>query len=157
MKLKTRRSEEALSDIKSVAIAMENGKILMFNIHEELFIPVDADGIRKEASLAPSRYAFWAYQVERAFHRLREVEDEVRRSEGRTDLIYRKGLTFEFGEYREGEVKSFVSVDGTLMKARRKLAGMKEHVGILQAVKEAHDHRCKILTRLVSRLLDERS
>jgi hypothetical protein len=142
------RAEEYLNGIL-IRVKLEGDKVVHFDPHEELLIPDAPREIKSEAKKAPARFAFWAYQAERVLAKVRELEAELDRAVAEADLIHRNWRAEEAGEYREGEIRSYVQRDKPVVTLRRALKDTREHYGLLRAIKDAHEHRCKILQGLL--------
>jgi hypothetical protein len=158
-----KRSEDYLSDLDEIKIKLDNGKTVSLKWKEEVWIPDDPVGVVREARRAPSRYAFWAYQTERALQRVRKLETDEAAIAGEKNYAYRlmfnqqDGLSdAAFGlQPTEGLIKSHVDNDQDVKAARVKLNGARRDHGVLRAVAEAQRQRCFVLNQLVAQQAKE--
>lgn len=147
----TKHGEDYLKDVESIQVKLESGKMITFVVDDEMGVPEDLEAQRTATRKAHARYAFWAYQTERALHFVRKLEKELRETEGHADLVYRKWYDEETDEeYTEGMVRARVSTDVTVTTASAKLNSARRQYGLLRCVRDAMEHRCYILRRLLA-------
>lgn len=149
--IKPKHGEDYLSTVESIQIKLEDGSPASFSLAAECFIPDDPKSCVKEARDAHSRYAFWAYQTERALNAVRRIEASTAKVEGEADLIHRKRYDdIENEDYTETMIRSSVDIDASVAVSRAKLRKARHHYGILRCVRDAMEHRCNTLRRLVA-------
>jgi len=157
-KATAKHGEDYLSDLQSIKLTLDNGKKVELDWKEEVWIPDDPVGVLREAKRATSRYAFWAYQAERALQRVRKLEMDEAAMSGEKDYAYRLMFNNQeklsdnaFGlQPTETLIKGHVANDTDVKTARVKLNGARRDYGVLRAVAEAMRQRCFILNQLVA-------
>lgn len=149
-KVKTKHGEDYLHTVEAVRIRLESGATVLFTLSDECRVPDDPKEAVKEAKKAHSRYAFWAYQTERALCAVRKQEQATGKIEGEADLIHRKRYDeIENEDYTESMIRSSVNIDSTVAVSRAKLNDARRKYGVLRCVRDAMEHRCYILRKLV--------
>lgn len=153
--LATPRSEDLLPSLSHITVILENGHQHSFSIAKELALPDDPDELLKAAQHAHERYAFWAYQTERALKKLRAEELKCDDTEGSHGMHYRKWL-LDQPEYNqtEGAVKNCLDMNTVVKTARAKANSARYTYGVFRAMRDAMHQRCFIVTRLVGRYVD---
>jgi len=149
------KSEHLLALLDKVTILLENKQAVTLDIAEELAIPDDPDALLRAARRAHDRYAFWAYQTERARAHVDAMEVRYQDVLGEYSVRYRSSL-IDDPRYNvtEGLVKAVTSIDPQVRTALVRLNGAKKRHGLLRSIKEAMHHRCFMMSRLVARYVD---
>ena len=142
--------ETALRDVETITLTLEDGRKAAFNIAAELAIPTDPDEMRQAAIDAPSRYAFWSYQTERALSALRKMEKREREMVGYKTMewwTYYQEYTAEYAS--RDVVAARVDTETDVQSARIRLNSLRREYGMLRAVRDSLDHRTRMLHKLV--------
>jgi hypothetical protein len=148
-------SDKLLKGLGSIKVKLENGQIVALSVAKELRIPDGPTAIIEEEKKAAARYAFWAYQTEIQMGRVRALQRQLEMKEGQGDITYRKYITLECEwDPTEASVSAYKDVDPTIGGMRAALNRARKEYGILRAMKEAQNHRCFALGRLVARMSD---
>lgn len=150
-KPKTWKGEELLSEIQEISIRLESGKVAKLSIANELAISDDPDELFEQALSAHSRYAFWAYQAERAMAQLRQAEADFAKLEGDRRYRYEKVARDEDRYTSAATIGGLVAGDPKLEKQRKGLIELRTHWTIMRAVADALDHRTHLLRRLIAK------
>jgi hypothetical protein len=151
----TGSSEDLLKKLGPITIELENHQKVALSAASELRIPDGPNAILAAQRTAPARYAFWAYQAEIQNGRVRALQRKLEMKEGQGDLTFRKYICMECEwDVTEGGVKALKDVDATIGGLRVALNRARKEYGILRAMKEALNHRCFALDRLVARMSD---
>lgn len=145
------RGEEALPDVESLTLKLEDGRKATFRIADELAIPTDPDQMRMEATRAPARYAFWSYQTERALAAVRKQEKRLAEAEALTHLLWTKYYKEHTAEtyISNDTIRSHVAQESDVMSARIHLNSLRREYGMIRAVRDSLDHRTRMLHKLV--------
>ena len=153
--LATPRSEDLLPSLSNITVTLENGQQVSFSIAKELALPDDPDGLLYAAQHAHDRYAFWAYQTERALKKLRAEELKCEDVEGSYGMHYRKWL-LDQPEYNqtEGAVKNCLDMNNEVKHARAKANAARYTYGVLRSMRDSMYHRCFTVNRLIGRYVD---
>jgi hypothetical protein len=144
-------SDQALSEIESVSIRLESGKVAKFDIAAELAVSNDPETLHAQSLTAHSRFAFWEYQSARAKRELEAKEVDVARLLGDRRYRYSKVLKEEDRYVASATVEGMLDGDSSVLAARIELNQLREHWSILRAVAKAHDHRAHLLRRLLAK------
>jgi hypothetical protein len=148
------RGEDYLSDLEAVTVILESGESVQFDLSEELDIPTDPTELRDEAERSSARTAFWAYQTERALRKVREAEAAQEQLEGERYISVRDHLMthpdWKVSKPTESMIRSLLSQQGSVGDAKENLLQLRETYGILRAIKEACEHRCFLLRKLIA-------
>lgn len=148
-------SEDLLKKLGSIKVHLENGQVVALSVSKELLIPDDPVKLIKAQKQASARYAFWAYQAEIQMGRVRAMQRKLEMKEGQGDVTFRKYIYLECEwEVTEAGVNALKDVDATIGSLRVDLNKARKEYGILRAMKEAHNHRCFALDRLIARMAD---
>lgn len=149
---KRQRSESLLKGIAALKVKLESGQEVELSLSAELAIPDGPDELVNAARHGAERYAFWAYQYERALGRLRAEESKLVTVEGTWGQIWRKNI-MENTEWdvTEKAVEEGKGIQPEVRDARITVNAVRKEAGILRAVKDAMNHRCFALDRLVAR------
>lgn len=153
VKKRPRRGEDFLSDVEALVITLENGERVRFNIAREVAIPDDdllVDGARKAAA----RFAFWAYQTERALAKLRTAERLLAEEEAVMYRIVREQFHKDGLETTEPRIRAVVNGQPTVKTRQCKLNDLRRQHGMLRAVKDAVEHRTWTIRSLLQRRED---
>ena len=142
--------EEALSEIKSVSIRLESGKIAKFVLAREMAVSDDPDVMREQALAAHARFAFWSYQADRALSAVRDAETALAKLEGDRRYRYSKVTKDEDRFTGSAVVEGLVDSDAAVLAARNELNQLREHWTILKTAAAALDHRTHLLRRLLA-------
>lgn len=153
---KTVHGEDVLCDVESITITLENGKKQKFNIASELAVSDDVDELYRQASTAHSRYAFWAYQSERALTRLRVAEAEHATCCGKMRYGYGRRLKDEDQFTSALTIEGAVDSDPKVISQKNRLIELRSDWTILRSVADALDHRTHLLRRLIAKDQDAR-
>lgn len=146
-----RRGEDFLAGVAAIALTLENGEKVRFNIARETAIPSD-DTLLRTAKRAAARLAFWAYQTERALARVREHERVLAQVEGRAYQYFRIYYTDHEGvDVTEAMLRAAIDQDPKVRAARISLNVRRNEHGLLRAVREAVDHRAWMVRALLTR------
>lgn len=145
------RGEEALPDVESLTLTLEDGRKATFHIADELAIPADPDALRIEATRAPARYAFWSYQTERALSAVRKQEKRLAETEAEAHLLWTTYYRDHTAEtyISNDTVRSHVAKESDVMSARIRLNSLRREYGMLRAVRDSLDHRTRMIHKLV--------
>lgn len=144
-------SEEVLNDVESIALRLENGKVVSFNLARELRVSTDPTKMQQQAMTAHSRFAFWEYQAARAMREVRRGEIELAKMEGDRRFRYTKTLKEDDQFTPASVVQGFLDCDPEILASRNHLNDLREHWSILKATASALDHRAHLLRRLLQR------
>ena len=150
-KPKIRRGEELLSEIESISIRLEGGKVAKLSVADELAVSDDPEELYHQALTAHSRYAFWAYQAERALAQLRAAEAEFAKEEGNKRYGYSRAAKEQDRYTASATIDGLVASDPKLEKLRKGLIDLRTHWTILRSVADALDHRAHLLRRLIAK------
>ena len=150
-------SDELLSDLKSIEIRLESGKVVLLSMEAELEVPTDPTELMRAIRTSASRYAFWAAQTERAYAAVRIQERRLKDAEARAYLIAHK----YHHECTEGQyiAKELVQAQAQIMddsdnptksvqSLRTRLQTLRTHYSTLRAMRDAIDHRAHVLRRI---------
>lgn len=148
---KHEHGENALSEIEAITIVLESGRKATFSIESELAVSGDPDDIYAQAQIAHSRFAFWAYQAERALSALRTAETAFAAIEGTRRFAYAKTIKDEDRYASSAVIEGMLASDPEVQKGREGLNSLREHWNILRSVAAALDHRTHLLRRLLAR------
>ncbi len=147
------RGEDYLGSVKALTLTLEDGTTHDFDLDREIEIPDDPREVWRQLVKAPARFAFWAYQTERALKSVREREQLLDTQTGKIDLIFRQAYLDKWlgkgGEFTETTIKSQVATDREVIMSRKSLDAARYQHGLLRAVKEAVGQRIFILQSLV--------
>lgn len=150
---KKKHGEDCLSHVESITLIMENEVSVTFEIASELGISDTDVGLAQDATTSAARYAFWAYQTERALLTVKECERDTADFEACTYLAWRKdGLLNHGGLPTEGYLRSMLDADRQVRRKREKLADVRHEYAIVRAVRDAVAKRHEILRTLTMRL-----
>jgi hypothetical protein len=148
------RGEDHLSDLEAISVNLENGESISFELDAELAIPIDPAKIQDEAERAPARTAFWSYQTERCLHKLKTAERELEVLEGEKYVAVRDHLMthpdWKVPKPTEAMIRSVLSQQESVGDLREKITALRESFGILRGIKEACEHRCFLLRKLIA-------
>ena len=145
------RGEEALPDVESITLTLEDGRKATFNLADELAIPTDPDELRLEATRAPARYSFWSYQTERALSAVRKQEKRLAEAESLAHLLWVKYYKDHTAEsyISNDTIRAHVAKESDVMSARIHLNSLRREYGMLRAVRDSQDHRTRMIHKLV--------
>lgn len=152
-KHKPRRGEDFLAGVEALVLTLEDGTKARFNIAREIAIPSD-DTLVRTAKRAPARFAFWAYQTERALARVRSEERKLAQVEGRTYEAFRRLFVEDGLDITEPRLRAGVDQDPVVRAARCKLNDLRRQHGLLRAVRDAVEHRTWTVRALLQRRED---
>lgn len=144
-------SERHLRSATHIKLKLENGEEVEFSIEREVRIPRSEKLLLEAARTAPSRFAFWAYQAERALHELRKSERECARVEGYNYHVYRKVRSEEGETPTEPMIRADIDQDSRVKSVRIALSARKREYGVLRAMRDAMEHRSWTLRALLQR------
>ncbi len=148
-------SADLLKKLGSITIELESHQKVSLNVASELYIPDGPVGIIKAEQRSAACYAFWAYQAEVQMGRVRALQRKLEMKEGQGDVTFRKYILLECEwDITEAAVSGLKDIDPTIGSLRVALNGARKEYGILRAMKEAMNHRCFALGRLVARMSD---
>jgi hypothetical protein len=149
-----RAGEDLLRHLSSVVVRLESGEEVLFNLDDELAIPHDPEAIMDEAERAPAKTAFWAYQMERALREVRDRENDLEILEGEKYVSVRDHLMthpdWRVVKPTDALIRSVLAQQDSVGDLREKLSALRESYGILRAVKDACEHRCFLLRKLIA-------
>ena len=148
-------SESTLASLSHITVILENGQHVKFSVAKELSLPDDPDGLLHAARHAHERYAFWAYQTERALKKVRAEELKCDDTDGHFGMHYRRYL-LESHEFNvtETAVSDCKSMNKDVKSARAQANAARHTYGVFRSMRDAMRHRCFIVTRLVGRYVD---
>ncbi len=87
--------------------------------------------------------------------RVRALQHQLEKKEAQGDVTFRKYIVMECEwDVTEAGVSALKDMDATIGGMRVALNRARKEYGILRAMKEAHNHRCFALDRLVARMSD---
>lgn len=149
----TTHGEDHLASLEAIIVKLENGSTVEFNRKEELSTEDGTLALLRQARDCPARYAFWAYQSDRALAVVRRLEVEVAELEGETYLVYRKWYQDETDEdyISDGMIRSRVASDDRVITIRKRLNRARKQYDMLRTMRYAQEHRCYVLRRLIAR------
>jgi hypothetical protein len=148
-------SDKLLKKLGSITVQLENKQAVSLNVAAELRIPDGPDAIIEAQRHAAERFAFWAYQTEIQMGRVRAAQRKLEMKEGQGDLTFRKYIMLECEwDVTEAGVNAMKDMDAAIGSLRVALNAARKEYGILRAMKEALNHRCFALDRLVARMAD---
>ena len=153
---KTVHGEDVLCDVESVTITLESGRKQKFNIADELAVSDDVDELYRQATSAHSRYAFWAYQADRALTRLRVAEVEHATYCGEARYGFGKLLKDQDQFTSALTIEGTVDADPKVISQKNGLIELRSDWTILRSVADALDHRTHLLRRLIAKDQDAR-
>lgn len=149
-----RAGEDLLRHLSSVVIRLESDEEVLFNLDDELSVPHDPADLIEEAERAPAKTAFWAYQMERALRKVRDGENELEILEGEKYVTVRDHLMthpdWRVAKPTDALIRSVMVQQDSVGDLREKLSALREAYGILRAVKDACEHRCFLLRKLIA-------
>lgn len=147
--------EDLLKKLGPITIELENHQTVMLKAASELHIPDDPGALIEAEKRAAARYAFWAYQTEVQMGRVRALQRKLEMKEGQGDTTFRTYI-MEFCKWdvTETAVSGLKDIDPTIGTLRVALNRARKEYGILRVMKEALNHRCFALGRLVARMSD---
>lgn len=147
--------EDLLKKIGSVKVKLENGQVVSLSVSKALYIPDGPVQIINAQKKAAARYAFWAYQAEIQMGRVRALQRQLEMKEAQGDVTFRTYIINECQwDVTEAAVSALKDMDATIGGMRVALNKARKEYGILRAMKEALNHRCFALDRLVARMSD---
>lgn len=133
---------------------MENGEQVTTSIAAELEIPDGPREREREAARAPARFAFWAYQTERALAALRLAERRVEEAEAVEYQMARSWIaehtTVEVPTEANVRTRMLLVQSGPLKTLKDSLAEAQVRYGVLRALRDASEHRSHALRRLTA-------
>ncbi len=148
-------SADLLKKIGTVKVKLEGGQTVALNVAKELRVPDGPVAILQAQKQAPACYAFWAYQAEIQMGRVRALQRKLEFVEGGYDQPIRDTLHENTPSgITESAVRAVKDTHGGIRQARMALDRARREQGVLRAMKEAHNHRCFALDRLVARMAD---
>lgn len=149
--------EDLIGELEAIRIKLENGQEHVFNRKEELSTPDGRLETLRAAREAPGRYAFWAYQADRALNAVRRLEIDLSRIEGETYLVHRKFLQDHTDEdyISDHMIRSHAAIDQKVTTAKIKLNRARKQYNLLRSMRIALEHRCYFLRRLIALDADE--
>ena len=139
-----------LADLRDIKVKLENGEEVWLNLAAELYIPDDVDELIEATTRAPARYAFWAYQTERALRRVRELERKLIDKEGHANLFYRKYYDGRAEDFTEDMIRSSVDISSEVKVLRRRLNTARYDYGIFRSMRDSMDHYNNNLRRVLA-------
>jgi len=143
--------ESFLHNIEEITIRLEDGDELRVDLRRELHTPEDPVHLRHAMARAPARFAFWAYQYERANAEVKKAEHELAQEEAIVWHIYKKQFDDIFGRnYYHNIITQRVNADESVLDKRRHVADAQKHAGILRALRDAVQHRIYVLRALAA-------
>lgn len=142
--------EDALADIETVKVALDNGKVVPFRLADELVIPSGQLALVQADRRAPARLAFWRYQWAKAASRARSLEREYDYVVAEIDILQRAANVDAGGDYTERLVKSQVDITKDVVQKRKELERALETRDVLKGVADAMEHRCYSIRRLLA-------
>lgn len=149
---KLKSAADYLSDVAAVRVRLESGEKVEFDLESELNIPTDPHHLAKAARKAPAQVAFWNYQTERALAKLRGAEAKLEYQEGRQLLIWREWYLEEECETPpQGTLKARLDSDLICRPFRVALRARKTEYGIIRSVRDAVDHRARMIRMLIGK------
>lgn len=154
-KRSARHAEDYLSDIEALTVKLDNGKVVIFNLADELRSPSDPVELMKAARRAPERLAFWGYQAAMARAAMKEAERQYDLAYAKADMIQRHSLSESSGEYTERVIRSLVEhsdfpdVQADAKSRRKEYIEAERNYEVLRAVANAVEHRSNTLRALV--------
>lgn len=143
--------ESFLSNIEEITIRLENGDSLRVDIARELHTPEDPVHLRHALARAPARFAFWAYQYERANAEVKKAEHALAQEEAVVWYMYKRDFDEKLGRnYYHNIVTQRVNADEHVLDKRRHVADAQKQAGILRALRDAAQHRIYVLRALAA-------
>lgn len=143
--------EDYLDQIEAVRLTLEDGSSVQFNFAVELRISRDPERIIIEATRAPARLAFWAYQCERCLSKLRAQErvwDDLR---GTAYVQQRRHIDEHTTDMpTEANIQARLDVHPDLKAPKELLDRLRKQYGVLRSLRDALDHRTHVLRRLLA-------
>lgn len=150
---KMRRGYDALRDVESITIRLDNGKSATFVLADEVKVPKEPAALRREARRASATAAFWGYQAGRAKRRLTEAEWQFERVKAATSVAQRSAFNEVRGGYTERLIEAMVTLTDDdkldVQGARKRLTQAQEHYDVVSAIAKATQNRVFIIQKLV--------
>ncbi len=143
--------EDVLSEVEAITLVLESGRKATFSIADELAVAGDPDDLLAQANTAHARFAFWAYQAERALSSLRTAETRFASVEGTRRFAYSKTIKDDDRYASSAVIEGMLASDQEIQKGREDLNSLRAHWNILRAVASALEHRTHLLRRLLAR------
>lgn len=143
--------EQFLDNIEEFTLTLEDGTVLRVDIQRELQTPDDPIHVRYALMRAPARFAFWAYQYERAQALAKKAEQELVQEEAIVWHVYKQQFDAALGRnYYHNIIQRRVDADEGVLDKRRHLVETQKHAGLLRALRDAVQHRIFVLRTLAA-------
>ncbi len=145
--------EDLLPEIESVTIKLENGSVVTFNMEDELCVPDGPIALEVAARRSPSRYAFWAYQTERALAEVRKQEIKLAHVTGEEWLVHKEYYRTETDDryIAKETLQAHVDISTKVRSEQVRLDGLRKQYGILRSLRDALERRDFTLRKLLDR------
>lgn len=151
MKRTAKHGEEHLGRVLALRITLESGATVTVRPQAELAISDDPEEQARQLESAPARYAFIAYQEERALHAVRLLEAALKDVRSQQYLLQRKYIDEHTSDVvTEPHVAARVDAAPDVIEAEKALALGRKRYGVLRALRQGLDHRVRSLQRLVA-------
>jgi hypothetical protein len=145
--------EDLLSEISEITIKLESGKIVRLDVEEELCVPDGPIALEHAARRSPARFAFWAYQTERALGQVRAEEIKLAHKTGEVWLAhkeyYRKETDDRF--IAKETLQSHVDISTEVRSLQIRVDKLRKQHGILRAIRDAVGYRDFVIRKLLGR------
>jgi len=150
-KKRIEHGENHLAGIEAIKVVLEDGRTVKARMADELAISDDPDILRKQARTAPARLAFWSYQTERALHALRVGERVVATQEGEAYVLQRRYIDEHTTDVpTEANIRARLDILPELNSEKERLDRLRRQYAVLRSLRDALDHRARILQRLLA-------
>jgi hypothetical protein len=151
---RNKSSDDFLDGLEKITVVLENDKHIQFSIATEIGIPESHEAQIRALRSAPSRMMFWSYQAERALKAVRDCEDRIDEVAAEKYLLARDHIVntpqWDTTKPTESLIRSIRDQQSEVIDLKEKLSTLREGYGILRSLKEACEHRCFALRKLLS-------
>jgi len=142
--------ESRMHMVESLSIKFSNGEKIKFSFAEETVIPRDPSAQIDACLKAPAQVAFWSAQETRALHEVRKQEERVKKTEAGWYMGYRRFHMDETDDFpTERMLRSNIDLNDDVQKERTRLTTLQKQYGMMRAMRQAVEHRCYVLRRLI--------
>lgn len=148
--------EDFLSGIEAIALVLENGKKVQFQLSDEIPSVASLDDpavLDREAKAAPGRFAFWAYQTRRAEALLRKRQHEEEKAWSQDYLLARTHIQdYTVESPTENNVRAHMlhNESDAWKTARERASDARRQYDACRALRDALEHRSHLLRRLIA-------
>lgn len=149
-----KHGEDFLHTLERLTLHLESGQDATFDIQREVqdwptgYPHKFSDTVSKVEG-AVARFAFWAYQTERALSAVREQEHALVQLRAASDGMVREQLTDDRVAFTESQVRAVIDTVSDVQNTTDRLNQLREHYGYIRALRDAMGHRVFVLQTML--------